>query len=298
MSITEITVETIFDYHLQAARLLQNMRHSLSSEYSNVVNIQMIIASACYIEGYLENTCRRLLMKYTTGRSRLEIDYPDEETRIRLINFYQRLENDFDTRLSRATGIEHYGPLIEILMGKKLSSDDLMKAHCEGITILFTLRNMFAHGRLFEKRILVSAPKMPAQDERTKLLSGYERVANYLMKQKLIHDNKSCITLSDITSNIVADHFLNLAENFCSEIPEFQERALYIPSTEEWLEDFLSEVRDKYNKKHNTNFSAMDLIRKGVILIQTEDSYKDKQDLREREVEQNYSIHAEMNEYA
>ncbi|MCI8451506.1 MAG: hypothetical protein HFJ74_03215 [Eggerthellaceae bacterium] len=277
MSVFEISTETIFDCHLQAAHLLREMRGSLDEQYHNAINIQMITASACYVEGYFESACRDLLAEYRTSRSRLEIDYPDEETRIRLVRFYQRLEDDLDFRLRRATGVEHYAPLIEVLMGEKLTHDVVIKDYFEGVTNLFSLRNMFAHGRLFEKSVLIRAPKMPEQDERTKLISGYDKVAKFLIKQKLIKVERAEIKLGDIASDTVADYFLELAESFCSIIPEFQERALYVPSVEEWLEDMLSELRDEYNEQHGTDFTGLELVRKGVISIQTESLSDDKE---------------------
>lgn len=172
--------------------------------------------------------------------------------------------------MRKATGIEHYIPLIEILMGEKLSKDEEIKSYYEGIIILFTLRNMFAHGRLFEKEVLIRAPKMPDQDERTHFLPGYSKAIDFLIKQKLIKNERAEINLKDIASNVVADYFLDLAEIFCSKIPEFKEKALYVPSVEEWLEETLSENRDAYNAEHNTNYTSIDLIRKGIISIRIE----------------------------
>lgn len=270
MTITEVTTETIFESHLQAAHVLKNMRSSLCPNYFDAINMHIVIASACYVEGYLENLCRDLLAEYAASRNRLEVDYPDEETRIRLIRFYQRLEDDLDARVRKATGIEHYIPLMEILMGEKLSKDEGIKGYYEGIIILFTLRNMFAHGRLFEKKVLIRAPKMPDQDARTNFLPGYGKAIDFLAKQKLIKNEKAEIKLKDIASNVVADYFLDLAEKFCSKIPEFKEKALYVPSIEEWLEETFSEYRDAYNAEHNTNYTSIDLLRKDIISIRIE----------------------------
>lgn len=270
MTVVEITTESIFDCHLQAAHVLKDVRSSVSDECQNAINIQIIIASACYVEGYFEDACRKLLAEYKTSRSHLDIDYPDEDTRIRLIRFYQRLEDDFDARLRRATGVEHYVPLIEILMGEKLSRSTLVEDCYEGIINLFTLRNMFAHGRVFEKKVLLSAPKLPDEDERTELLSGYDKVVRFLFKQRIINNDRANVKLDDIASDTVADYFLDLAEKFCLAIPEFQKRALCVPSLEEWLEDFLSDVRDEYNAKHNANFTGIELLQKGVISIHME----------------------------
>lgn len=268
MTVIEITTETIFDCHLQAAHILKDMRSSASDECHNAINIQMVIASACYVEGYFENACRELLAEYKMSRNRLKIDYPDENTRIRLIRFYQRLEDDLDARLRKATGVEHYVPLIEILMGEKLPKNAVFEDYFEGITTLFTLRNMFAHGRVFEKRVLISAPKLPDEDERTELLPGYDKVVRFLIKRRLINEDRVNVKLEDIASDAVADFFLDLAEGFCSKMPEFQEKALYVPSIEEWLEDALSELRDKYNTEHNTDYTGLDLVKQGVISIE------------------------------
>lgn len=266
MGITDITIETLYEDYLLAARYLEDNKSSLSDDLRIAINAQIVLGATCYLEGYFEYLARKILFEFHRMRTELTIEYPDNETRVRLIGFYNRLEALLEDQIPKTIGFERYQNLFEILTGAKFSQDKEVRGYVEPISILFGLRNLMAHGRLLKKEVIVSAAPMPPEDETVSFSVGYRRVENFLRKNNLLETNtRKELSLKDFLSDKAVGYFLNTAEEFGKSIPGFLRRAYYVMSMEEFIEEILKEDRDEINKEKGTCFTGFELVKMGLL---------------------------------
>jgi len=214
MAIQEIIINTIWQYQLKHMDYLLCNRKLLSKGNSNErvgVNISLIINTACYIEGKLEYEIKELLAHRNTVLNSLDIkDFYKRRTHAMFIN---KLKEDLDNRIERITGVDGFDSIIELLSYMRTPSKLRSFKNWEGITVLFQLRNVLAHGRQ------VTAQRTSAwwtngcwEDD---FCGGYKKAEDYLLKKKLITskfiDRKN---IDHIFTNKISDHFVAITKQF------------------------------------------------------------------------------------
>ena len=250
MAIKEIIKQSIWEYQKNHIEFLYESRRNLKSTKTRIgINISIILHSACYIEGYLENEIKRLLDHRMSVLNKNDF----KELYLRRIynTFIRNLESDFESRISRTTGLEKFDSLIDIFSFRSKPDKLTNFNNYEGIKVLFQLRNVLAHGRqVSAQRVSGYWTNGSWEDE---FLGGYRQAENYLIKIKLI--NKKFVEykkIDHIFTNKVTDHFYSICKKFlkhCSYVFE-------IERNEASVENII--MKELFNKsiQPNTNASA------------------------------------------
>jgi hypothetical protein len=150
------------------------------------INTSVILLSACYVEGNLEHVL-------------LRIAGDDEALR---------------RRVSTTFGLAKYNDLFDEMAGARLTS--LIKpAVWESVSVLFSFRNMLAHGRAVGYRI--GFPPAVGGIWEDEIVGSYEKIEEYLLKKSLINTRH----LEEANnwhyfSDEVADHFWSAARDLVS----------------------------------------------------------------------------------
>lgn len=212
MAVKLIIKQPIWEYQKDHIEFLYESRKNLKSIKSRIgINISIILHSACCIEGYLENELKTLLEH---RNSILNKNNFKQFSFRRIYNvFIHNIEKDFETRISRTTGLEKFDSLIEILSYKKKPDKLTDFKYFECIKVLFQLRNVLAHGReVSAQRVSGYWTNGSWEDE---FLGGYRQAERYLIKIKLINKKFiECQRIDHIFTNKVADHFYSICKKF------------------------------------------------------------------------------------
>lgn len=212
MTIKITLKQTIWEYQRQHIDFLYTNRKNQKNLDDRIgINISIIINSACFLEGFLEHETKKLLSKRFDVLRKQKID----EFPLRRIKnvFIKNIETEFEYRVSRATGMEQFDSLFKILSYKDAPVGLRSFENWEGVTVLFQLRNVLAHGReVTASRVSSYLTNGLWQDE---FSGGYRKAEEYLLKRKLIYkkifENKS---INHIFTNKVTDHFYSTAKQF------------------------------------------------------------------------------------
>ena len=181
----------------------QRKAGSLNQEILAGVNLSIILAAACFIEGNLE----RILLK--------TIDTVGVQSNPLLI----RLIDDLRTKVSKTTGSKGYNEVFGLVVGEKVNEFINDSSLWENIKTLFFFRNVIAHGRAVGYK-LYFPPKVGGFWEE-EFSGGYKKVEDFLLKKGLISSRH--IEEADnwhYFSNEVADFFWEAAMKFVSRLNE------------------------------------------------------------------------------
>lgn len=233
--------ETIWEHQKDHIDFLYSKRknHKILKDRIGI-NISIILNSACYLEGSLEYYLKLLL------DSRFEIlkSQTFQEFSLRRIKntFIHSIENEFESRISRATGLEQFDSLIKLLSHKSKKSSLRKFKNWEGVTVLFQLRNVLAHGKqISATRTLVSS-FLTNNSWEDQFSGGYKKTEEYLLKRKLISKTfTENHNVNHLFSNKVTDHFNSISKLFLKFTQNVLESELKDPK----MKDQLREIRVK-----------------------------------------------------
>jgi hypothetical protein len=212
MTVYETIKQTIWEYQKDHIEFLRSHRKNLKSKTTRIgINISLIINSACYIEGYLENELKKL---FYHRQGILRKNSPDQIHLRRIYNsFINKMGKDFEVRIARTSGLENFDSLIAILsyQNKPLRLKDY--EYFEGMKVLFQLRNVLAHGREVSAQRVLAYWTGGGWNEL--FLGGYKQAENYLNKTKLINKKfTEYHRIDQIFTNKIADHFYRISKKF------------------------------------------------------------------------------------
>lgn len=247
--------EPIYSYYRDIIDFNIRSRESITCKKLNAaINLNIILCSACFVEGFLEDRGKLLLGYYQEIYG--EIDFKEFELRKPKNVFLNNIIEFLNRRISQSTGIDNYNAIFELLTDKSFKTDDTISPFMEGINVLYQLRNVIAHGRqihFYE----VDAYFTDGMEEVYN--GGYKKAETYLMKKGLLSDKIKDVGSSQIYfTNEIADHFNSLTIDFIEVFDSFLEQHMLIWPT-------LIEKLKQYNEKHNTDLDMNSYLRERAI---------------------------------
>lgn len=175
------------------------------------INYSIILHSACYVEGILEDGLKGILRQRRDVYN--SIDIPDFYRRKTINILFKSIEEDIENKISRTTGIENYNAIFKLLTDKNINEFPSIKPLMEGIQVLFQFRNVLAHGREISTR-LISAYWIE-EPYKEFYFGGYKKAENYLLKKGLINKKFSESDSAEVYfTNVIADHFWDISKTF------------------------------------------------------------------------------------
>lgn len=212
MTIKLIIKETIWEYQKDHIDFLYSKRknHKILTDRIGI-NMSIIINSACYLEGSLEYYIKLLL----DSRFKILKRQNFEEFPLRRIKntFINSIENEFENRISRTTGLEQFDSLVKLLSHKNKKSSLREFKNWEGVTVLFQLRNVLAHGRQVSATRVSSYLTNNSWEDQ--FSGGYKKAEEYLLKRKLISKKfTENHNVNHLFTNKVTDHFNSISKLF------------------------------------------------------------------------------------
>jgi hypothetical protein len=226
-----MTVSMVMDYPIwpyikkSITQLIEYRNSISSSEKLPGINFNIILSSACLVEGILETSL------YAFRRYQQDLIFKQKDTLSsdspKISSFLHRIYGDINSRIESSMGAEGYNKMFELLIGAKLSKLKRVEPEWEGLETLFAFRNVLAHGRrIIAKRNAISEIDYK---KRTIAIFGweeeykgcYKKVEDYLLKHRLIKTNY----LKDHSpriylTNEIGDHYSNLSLTLQSNISE------------------------------------------------------------------------------
>ncbi len=212
MAIHIVIKNTIWEYQKDHIDFLYENRKYLKRKEDRIgINISIVINSACYLEGFLEFQLKLLLENRMKVLKKLNFD--DFALRRIKNTFINSIENDFETTISRCTGLQQFDSLIKLFSHKDEKSTFRDFPNWEGITVLFQLRNVLAHGRqISAKRVSSYLTNNTWEDH---FYGGYKKAEEYLTKKKFISKKYlDSENIDHLFTNKVTDHFNKVAKQF------------------------------------------------------------------------------------
>jgi len=159
------------------------------------INYSIILASACYIEGF----CELALLKRISPKPVAQLD--------------GRLVDELRDRVSATTGSERYDRMFELVVGKRANAILAKPVVWEAVKHLFHFRNMIAHGRAVGYRLYFPPGVGGVWDEEFE--GGYKAVEVHLMKKGLLDDEHIRVANNwHYFTNDIADYFWSVATDF------------------------------------------------------------------------------------
>ena len=257
MSIYTIYEENIYHYFDKIIELSLDERATKKNKDSIIaLNINIILCSACLLEGVFEDRGKIILRYYI----QIYNSYNQELLEIRktMNTFYNNIEKYLSATISQTTGFEKYNSLYELLLNQSIKKDPQLAPLIEGINTLFHLRNVIAHGRLIHAEHLGFYYTKGTEEN---FIGGYKKTEDYLKKQKLI--DKGFIKAHKrgvYFSNEIADHFYSLTQKFIEGMDNFICSNLFIS------DNTIAKLKE-YNESHKTNYDILTYIRRCGELI-------------------------------
>lgn len=251
MAIFTFFEDNIYTYFDKIIELSLNERKTTKNKDSLVaINLNIILCSACFLEGIFEDRGKMLLGYYRVIYN--SIDLPLFEIRKPMNTFYNNLEEYLSANISQTTGIDKYNTFYKLLLDKSFKKDSYLSTMIEGISALFNLRNVIAHGRLIHA-YNVNAYYTNGTEEN--FVGGYKKTEEYLKKQKLIDkgfmkSHKSSIYFS----NEIADHFYSLTKKFVEGLDNFIRSNLIVSK------NIISQLNE-YNELNKTKYDIFNYFR-------------------------------------
>lgn len=205
--------ETMIDY------LMAERKEITNEKLICAMNLNIILNSACFIEGNLENKLKSVLESIKEKYNKIDIS--DFEIRKPINVFINNIEKDLDRKIAQCTGIEKYDELFHILLNKSLKKEKGIAEIIEGVQVLFQLRNVIAHGKEV-KAYEVNAFWTNGFEEN--FIGGYKKAETYLLKKNIIEKKFKDLESSNVFfSNEVADHFWQTSKKFLELVDTFIE---------------------------------------------------------------------------
>ncbi len=212
MAVHFIIKQPIADYQGDHIDFLYEHRKGIkNSDIRTGINISIIIHSACCIEGFLEYNLTKLLYKRKEIINK--VTFEDFSKRRIFHSFLNKLEMDLEAKISKTTGIDNFNSLIDLFSYRNNPVNFKQFKHWEGITVLFQLRNVLAHGRqVSAKRVIAYFTQGAWEDD---FVGGYRKAESYLLKKNLVkHNFTEAEKINHIFTNKVTDHFFSITRQF------------------------------------------------------------------------------------
>lgn len=201
-----------------SVKLFQKIRNEqytkLSEDEIMGLNYNIVLNTACILEGKLESILSNIIHYYT--KIYTKVDITDFYLRKTINSFFDNTISDLKSRVARTIGIRNYISLLGQLIPDYVISDE-MKRLSEGVNVLFEFRNVLAHGRMIsaETETSIPYPNYIEMETIEYFKGGYKNTEDYLIKNKLntskFIDSESVGTFF---TNQVADHFLELSNKY------------------------------------------------------------------------------------
>lgn len=149
--------EQVLEYYKELVEFsLTSRSNTENTHIKNALNLNIILSSACYVEGYMEKTAKCALGYFRLVYNAVNI--PEFELRKPMNKYFTRIEADIYQRISQGTGIDNYDKLFNLLLGKSFKQQDSFKPLLESIQVLFQFKKCFSSCQrnkfLWSKRIL------------------------------------------------------------------------------------------------------------------------------------------------
>lgn len=214
------------------------------------LNLNLILCSACLVEGMLEDRGKLLLGYFREVFN--QINVPDFQLRKPINHFYNNIESFLHKRVSQSTGLDNYSALFETFTGSSLKKHTQISPLYEGVSVLFQLRNVIAHGRQVHA-YEVEAYYTNGVEEYFN--GGYKKAEDYLMKKGLLSERFLETECGEMYfTDEIADHFCEIAQNFIRQLDT------YIFDNIEIGELLQNRLR-KYNENYGENYDMLSYLR-------------------------------------
>lgn len=249
MAIYRFYRESIYEYYKQIGDFLLTSRVNPENEHINcALNMDLILSSACYVEGFMEKEAKCVLGYYRLVYN--AIDIPEFELRKPMNTFFRRIEADIYQRISQGTGVDNYDRLFELVLGHSFKQDVSFHALIEPIQVLFQLRNVIAHAKEISVYEVSAYWNNNVFEEN--FYGGYKRAEEFLIKNGLLKERYiETQNVELFFTNAIADFFYNISQQFT------QKLHIFLESNMEQGEILNDELK-KFNKVNNTEYSFMD----------------------------------------
>ncbi|MDF2544943.1 MAG: hypothetical protein K0S47_4661 [Herbinix sp.] len=212
MAIYKIYSEEIYPYYKKEIEFLLKARNAEQDKELNIpINLNIILACACYTEGFLESSLKNIVKSYREVFNSIDIEEFSKRKPMNI--FFNSIEKDLNTRISQCMGIEKYDSLIQLLLNDSFRKDERMKPLIEPLIVLFQLRNVISHGREVNATEYSSYKTNNLFEEY--FYGGYKKAEEFLLKNKII--DKKFIESKDVSvffSDQVADYFVTVTKDF------------------------------------------------------------------------------------
>jgi hypothetical protein len=220
MAIARILTSSTWQNIECTVEFLSNFRDSNKIDPKLVVGINytIILLSACYLEGALEDEFKKILSLKRGIIRTIKID--DFYTRKSFNLLFNALEEDLDDRISHTTGIENYKSVFKLLTDRDFTESQLLKSTMEGVSVLFQFRNVLAHGRKATAK-LINAYWTDGNWEEY-YFGGYKKAEDYLIKKGLLAKKYvDSETVKEYFTDNIANHFWQISKQFLAELKQF-----------------------------------------------------------------------------
>lgn len=251
MAIYTVYESSIYPYYKQLIEFNKQQRGDPANKDVNVaLNLNIILCSACLVEGILEDRGKLLLGYYREVFSQIDVD--DVELRRPINHFYNNIEEFLHKRVSQSTGLDNFATLFETFTGKSLKQNEQISPSYEGVSTLFQLRNVIAHGRLVHA-YTVEAYYTNGIEEN--FFGGYKKAENYLVKKGLMSERFMEADSNELYfTNAIADHFSDIAKDFICALDTYIASAIEVG-------EVLQKRLKNYNEKHGTDYDILKYLR-------------------------------------
>lgn len=250
--------KSIYEYYKQLAEFSLNSRNKEeNSNIKSALNLNIILTSACFVEGFMERSAKCVLGYYRIIYN--DIDIPELQLRKPMNEYFQRIEADVYQRISQGTGIDNYDKLFQLILGKSFKQDVSFQSVIESIQVLFQLRNVIAHAKEISAYEVSSYWNNHTFEEN--FIGGYKKAENHLIKKGIIKEH--FVKTQDVEqffTDPVADYFYNAVQQFTNQIQIFVEDNMIIGTV-------LTNKLNEFNSKNSTNYSIMDFCEMNAYAI-------------------------------
>lgn len=241
----------IFNYYQDIINFNKEaLRKPENDGRKTALNLNIILCSACLIEGVLEDRGKILLGYYRDIFDTINI--PEFELRKPMNHFFNNIEEHLHKKVSQSTGLDNYASLFELFTGTSMKQHKKIKPLYEGVNVLFQLRNVIAHGRLIHAYDVEAYYTNGIEEF---FCGGYKKAEDYLIKKGLLSDRFRDVEGSSLYfSNEIAEHFDTISHSFISALDAYIVESLQVG-------DILQESLKEYNTKNSTNYDIMSYLR-------------------------------------
>lgn len=186
------------DFFLESRDLDKNLNCAL--------NMNTILAAACYLEGILAKKATCVLGYYQVVYKNIHKLKIDMKFRRPMNLFWNKITSEYSKKISRCAGITDYINMFEFLLEGSMKDDQATQSLFETIQVLFQLRNVVAHDREIQAYTIHRGDTEDIYEE--KFFGGYKKAEELLIKRKLL--NKKFIeepNASLLFTNDIVDYF-------------------------------------------------------------------------------------------